>query len=167
MYTVVFYGVALVALAVSFTADRRRTGQALRKAWKALVNIAPEFFTVIIFTGVILSFLTPETIASVIGEESGPAGVLLSSVVGSITLMPGFVAFPMAAILMGKGAGILQIAAFVSALMMVGIVTFPVERKTIGTRAALARNILAWVFSLVVAAVLALVLHGLGAAGTP
>lgn len=166
MYTIVFYGVAVVALLVSLAADRRRTARALTRAWKALVGIAPEFITVIVATGVILSFLSPDTIASVIGSQSGPGGVLLSSVVGSVTLMPGFVAFPMAAILMEKGAGILQIAAFVSALMMVGVITLPMESRAIGRRAAVTRNVLAWLFSLSVAALLALVLGVLGVAET-
>ena len=52
------------------------------------------------------------------------------------------------------------ILAFVSSLMMVGVVTFSMERKTFGTRIALWRNSLAWLFSLAVAGVLAVMLGG-------
>lgn len=165
MYVYILYGLTIVLLIVSFVADRDRTGQAVRKAWRGFIGILPEFIMVIVAAGIILAFLTPEAIASVIGSESGVVGVLLSSVVGSITLMPGFVAFPMAALLLEKSGGILQIAAFVSALMMVGVITFPMERRTFGTRTALMRNVLAFVLSLVVAAALAAVLNALGAAG--
>jgi uncharacterized membrane protein YraQ (UPF0718 family) len=72
--------------------------------------------------------------------------------------MPGFVAFPLAAALLKSGAGYMQLAAFVSALMMVGVVTIPIERKTFGMRATLTRNIAAFCYSLVVAVVMGVVL---------
>lgn len=162
MFTIVFYALATVGLVVSFLADRQKTFLSLRKAWKAFAGILPEFLVILIATGLILAYLSPEVIAALIGEHSGVIGVVLASLAGSVTLIPGFIAFPMAALLLQKGAGILPIAAFVSALMMVGVVTFPLERKTFGTRVALMRNVLAFLFSLLVAIVLRLVLGGTG-----
>jgi uncharacterized membrane protein YraQ (UPF0718 family) len=165
MYTIIIYGLTAVLLLISAIADRQRTARALLRAWRVFATILPEFLTVIIITGLILAALRPEAIVGLIGSESGPWGVLLAAIVGSITLMPGFVAFPLAAMLLERGAGILQMAAFVSALMMVGIITFPMERRTFGFRAALTRNLLALAFSMVVAIVLALVLTALGGDG--
>ncbi|HEY9061859.1 MAG TPA: hypothetical protein VIO64_15335 [Pseudobacteroides sp.] len=48
---------------------------------------------------------------------------------GSITLIPCFVAFLLAAALLKSGAGFMQIAVFISTLMMVGIVTIPPRNK--------------------------------------
>jgi uncharacterized membrane protein YraQ (UPF0718 family) len=165
MYTIIIYGLTAVLLLLSAIADRQRTARALLRAWRVFATILPEFLTVIIITGLILAALRPEAIVGLIGSESGPWGVLLAAIVGSITLMPGFVAFPLAAMLLERGAGILQMAAFVSSLMMVGIITFPMERRTFGFRAALTRNLLALAFSMVVAIVLALVLTALGGDG--
>ena len=162
MFTSVFYALAAVGLVLSFLADREKTLQSLRKGGKAFAGILPEFVVILIATGLILAYLSPDVIAALIGEHSGVLGVVLASLVGSITLIPGFIAFPMAALLLQKGAGILPIAAFVSALMMVGVVTFPLERKTFGTRVALTRNLLAFLFSLLVAVVLRVVLGGGG-----
>lgn len=78
--------------------------------------------------------------------------------IGSITLIPGFVAFPLAAALLKSGAGYMQIAAFVSTLMMVGIVTMPVEINYFGKKAAIIRNVGAFGFSLIVALVMGVVL---------
>ncbi len=162
MFTIVFYALAAIGLIASFFADRRKTTQSLLKGWRAFAGILPEFVVILIATGLILAYLSPEVIASLIGEHSGVTGVVLASLVGSVTLIPGFIAFPLAALLLQKGAGILPIAAFVSALMMVGVVTFPLERKTFGTRVALTRNLLAFLFSLLVAVVLWIVLGGTG-----
>lgn len=160
VFTLIFYLAAGAGLILSFLSDRQKTVLALKKAWKAFTGIFPEFLMIVVATGLILAYMTPSLVASIVGTESGAVGVLLASVAGSVTLMPGFVAFPMASLLLSKGAGIVQIGAFVSALMMVGVVTFSLERKTFGTRVALMRNGLAWLFSLAVAAILGLVLGG-------
>jgi uncharacterized membrane protein YraQ (UPF0718 family) len=83
---------------------------------------------------------------------------MAASILGSITLIPGFIAFPLAAALLKSGAGYMQIAAFVSTLMMVGVVTLPMEIKFFGKKAAYLRNGLAFVFSLIVALVMGVVL---------
>ena len=74
--------------------------------------------------------------------------------VGSVTLIPGFLAFPMAALLLQNGAGAMQIGAFVSTPMMVGVITLPVEIKYLGRKVAALRNLMAFCFSLLVALVI-------------
>ena len=51
----------------------------------------------------------------------------------------------------------MQIAAFVSTLMMVGVVTMPVEIKYFGKKATLLRNGAAFIFSFVVALIIGMV----------
>ncbi len=99
----------------------------------------------------ILAIIDTTTISRFLGSGSGFLGILGASLVGAITLIPGFVAFPAAASLLNGGAGATQIAAFVSSLMMVGVVTLPMEMKYFGKQAALLRNGLAWVFSIAAA----------------
>ncbi len=144
---------------MSFFKDREKTKMALKKAWKAFENILPQFLAILVIIGLAFAVLTPEMITKLLGANSGLWGVLAASVVGSITLIPGFVAFPLAAALLKNGAGYMQIAAFVSTLMMVGVVTVPLEMKTFGKRATLVRNISAYVFSLVAALVIGVVLQ--------
>lgn len=79
---------------------------ALRKDWKAFENILPEFLTVIMLVGIILAILNPQTVLLLIGERSGWFGVVGAAIVGAITLIPGFVAFPLASMLLDKGLGI-------------------------------------------------------------
>jgi len=161
MSAVVFYALALVALAVSFIADRNKTAQAVKKAWKAFENILPEFLVVVLLIGLLLAVLNPALISRIIGKESGVFGVILAALVGSITLIPGFVAFPTAALLLQGGAGYAQIGAFLSTLMMVGVITMPVEMKYFGKKMTLLRNGIALVFSFLVAALIGAVMGGL------
>lgn len=152
------YVIAAVALGFSWFKSKEKTIQALKKAWKSFENILPQFLSILLLIGFVLSILTPSQISSLIGGDSGWIGVLLASILGSITLIPGFIAFPLAAALIKSGAGYMQIAAFISTLMMVGIVTLPMEIKFFGKKAAYLRNGLAFIFSLIVALVMGVVL---------
>jgi len=150
MNSILYIATALL-LALSFSKDRQKTTKALKKAWKSFENILPQFLVVVLFVSLLLSVMDSQTILKIIGSESGWWGVVLSAIVGSVTLIPGFVAFPTAAMLLQGGAGYMQIAAFVSTLMMVGIVTLPVEIRYFGKRLAIYRNTLAFAFSFLVA----------------
>ena len=151
---IVLYAATGLILLISFRKDRQKTKKALIKAWKALERILPQFLVVILLVGVLLALMDSDTILRIIGSDSGWLGVLLAAVIGAITLIPGFVAFPTAAMLLQEGAGYMQIAAFISTLMMVGVVTLPVEIKYFGKRLALYRNVFAFAFSFLVAGVI-------------
>ena len=157
-FTYILYGLAGAGLAVSFFKDRKKTKAALLKAWKAFENILPQLLMILVIIGLALSILSPDTITKLLGTDSGILGVLGAALIGSVTLIPGFVAFPLAAALLKNGAGYMQIAAFVSTLMMVGIITLPLEIKTFGKKVAVIRNVSAFVFSLVAAVVIGVVL---------
>lgn len=160
MSNYILYAITIALLLISFFKDKIKTKKSLKKAWKSFNNILPEFLVIILLVGVLLAILNTETISNIIGSNSGWLGVILSSVIGAITLIPGFVAFPTAAILLDNGAGFMQIGAFISALMMVGVVTIPVETKYFGKKLTILRNVLAFIFSFVVAAIIGLVVSG-------
>lgn len=152
--TIALYVIASICLFVSFVKSREKTYLSLKKAWKSFENIMPQFLTIILLIGITFSILTPAQISKLLGNESGWFGVIIASIIGSITMIPAFVAFPLAAALLKNGAGYMQIAAFVSTLMMVGIVTIPVESKYFGKKATIVRNATAFVFSIFVAFVM-------------
>lgn len=155
------YIITVVLLGVSFYKDKNKTKKALKKSWKAFENILPQFLGVIVLVGMMLAVFNAEFISKIIGSESGWYGVLVSAIVGAITLIPGFIAFPTAAMLLENSAGYMQIGAFISTLMMVGIVTIPVEIKYFGKRLTIARNIIAFLFSFIVAFIIGKVVGGI------
>ena len=151
MSNYILYGITILLLGFSYYKNKKKTKMAIKKAWKAFENILPQFLTVIMFVGVLLAVFNAQFISKIIGNNSGWFGVIIAAVVGSITLIPGFVAFPTAAMLLQNGAGYMQIGAFLSTLMMVGVVTMPVEIKYFGKRLTLLRNLFAFIFSFLVA----------------
>lgn len=145
----ILYGTALLLLSFSFIKDRQKTRMAVFKAWKSFINLLPQVTAIMIFVGITLALLSPAVISSLIGSGSGIVGILIALSVGSITLIPGFVAFPLAAALLKGGAGYPQIAAFVSSVMAVGIMTLPAEIRYLNKQVALMRNGFAFIISVI------------------
>ncbi|NLL39162.1 MAG: permease [Clostridiales bacterium] len=157
MSGIILYSSAIILLVISFLKDREKTKVALKKAWKSFESILPQILTVMVIVGALLAVLDTQTISRLLGSQSRWMGVVLAAVAGSIAIIPPYVAFPMAALLLREGAGYMQMGAFVSTLMMVGIVTMPVEIKYFGKRLTLLRNVFAFMFSFLVAAAIGLV----------
>lgn len=151
MSSIILYLIAFLLFLISYKKDKGKTKKALLTGVKAIENILPQFLGIILIVGLTLSILKPEIISKIIGSNSNIFGVLLSAILGSVAMMPTFVAFSTGDMLLKNGAGIAQVAALISTLTLIGIVTIPLEVKYIGKKAAIYRNVLAFIFSIIVA----------------
>jgi len=137
----ILIAVALVVL-ISTIADRSKTWEGVKRGASMLRNLLPQFLLLIVLVSVFLGLISRDTLAHLLGQESGALGVLIAAGLGSVALIPGPVAFPLAGMLLERGVPYAVLAVFVTTLMMVGVVTFPVEREYLGTQTALLRNLL-------------------------
>ncbi len=151
MFTYILYIVTIILLLLSFIKNKQKTALALRKAWNSFLNVLPQFLAILIIVGVLLACLDAKTLQSIMGSKSGVKGMILASIVGSITIIPVFTVLPIASELVKNGAGLMQIAVFISTLTTVGFATMPLEIKYFGRKVTLLRNILAYLFSFLVA----------------
>lgn len=158
MFKYVLHIITAILLMLSFLKDRKRTITALKKSWKIFYNLLPRFLAILTIVGIILTLLKPDTISNLIGNSSGFIGMLISSLVGSFTLIPVFIAFPIASVLLENGAGIMQIAIFVSTLTTVGVATLPLEFKYFGVKASILRNVFTFIFSFLIAFIIGVIL---------
>ena len=65
--------------------------------------------------------------------------------------MSGFIAFPLAGVLLEKGVPYMVLSAFTATLMMVGVLTYSVEKAYFGTKVAIIRNTINFLIALVIA----------------
>jgi len=158
MFTRVLYGTAILGLLLSSVKNRAKAKIALKKAWRSFENILPSILVILLLIGFIFAFLDAQAISKLLGTDSGLLGMIIATVVGCITLIPGFVAFPLANSLLTAGAGYAQIAIFISTLMMVGIATLPLEIKCFGKRIALKRNILSLILAVVTSCIVGVIM---------
>jgi uncharacterized membrane protein YraQ (UPF0718 family) len=147
------YALTLVLLVVSLCADVDKTVRAVTLAGKQFAKIVPAFLIMLVFVAVAL-YLVPEALLTqLLARESKWLATATAAAVGSVSVMPGFIAFPLCGILRGNGALYMVLSAFSTTLMMVGLATFPLERAYLGTRLALARNLVSLGIALAVALV--------------
>ncbi|QUL98736.1 MAG: permease [Candidatus Fermentithermobacillus carboniphilus] len=158
MYGVVLYLVSSLAVIISWKADRDRTREALRMAAKSFARTGPFMVEVAGLIGVLLALIPPQWISEYLGKQAGMAGTIGAALLGAITLIPGLIAFPLAGSLYQEGASTVTVAAFITTLTMVGVVTAPVEIQQLGKKMTLWRNGLSFVFALLIAVVMGVIL---------
>lgn len=155
---IIIYGILAVGLIVSLAKSKEKTKIAFKVAKKSLLKTAPALLAMLGIVGLILGLLTPEKISNLIGAEAGIMATLTAALIGSLTLIPSLVAFPLAGSLLRSGATVMTISAFITTLVMVGIVTFPMEMKVLGKRFTLLRNGLGIIAALLIAFLMGVIL---------
>jgi len=136
------YIITGLALLISVLVSREKTVNAVKIGLKKFLNILPAFISMLIAVSVILYLIPDRTIIRYLGNENLFLGVLAASLLGSVTLMPGFIAFPLSGILLSKGVAYMVLSAFTTTLMMVGVVTYPIEKEYFGVKVTILRNII-------------------------
>jgi len=147
------YTITGLILLISFIANRGKTLKAVKISIGKFIKIFPTFIAMLILVSIILFLFPDEVISSYLNNSSKFISVLLASFIGSITLMPGFVAFPLSGILLNKGVPYMVLSAFTTTLMMVGIITFPIEKEYFGVKVTIIRNIISFFIALIVAVI--------------
>ncbi|KYC46263.1 MAG: putative permease [Candidatus Methanofastidiosum methylothiophilum] len=133
-------GIAIVSISYYF--DKEKTKQGVNKGIKIFKGLSSPFVNIMIIASIILVLVPPEMIEQYLGGDSGFFGVGLSAIIGSVTLIPAFIVYPIASELLKRGASYMVIATFITTLLMVGVVTYPLESKYLGKKVALIRNVL-------------------------
>ena len=149
---------AMLSIILSFIADKQKTLEGIKRGLKMFLNLLPALLTVLTLVSVFLYLVPDKTIIKLLGAKSGIIGVAIAAAVGSIALIPGFIAFPLAKILLAKGVSYTVVAVFITTLIMVGVLTLPVEFKYFGKKAAIMRNVLSFFGAIIVGLLIGLFL---------
>lgn len=142
---------------VSFIIDRKKTIKGIKKGLIQFLKIVPALLSVIVIVSIVLYFVSDELLMEYLGENAGWAAYISAALIGSVSLLPGFIAYPLAGILVKSGVSYAVIAVFITTLMMVGVLTIPIETKYFGFKTVLLRNALSFIGAIIVGAVMALV----------
>ena len=134
-------------LILSLVANRDKTWNGIRKGMTMFLKLLPVLIIMLALVSVVLFLIPNETLVKYMGEGSGVKGWITAALLGSIALIPGFIAYPLCGILLKNGVAYSVIAVFITTLMMTGFITLPLEAKFFGWRISIVRN----TFSLVAA----------------
>jgi len=146
-----------ILLLVSFIANREKTLNGLKKGAMQFLKLLPTLLTVIILVSVALFFTPEKMLIKYFGDQAGILGYAMAALVGSISLIPGFISYPMAGMLLESGVSYGILAIFITTLKMVGTLTIPVEAKYFGMKVTLMRNGLSFLGAIVIGVIMAII----------
>ena len=120
----------------------------------AVTSTAQEYFiemmvilpAVMVIMGLFAVFISDETVVKHLGKNSGIKGIALSILIGTLPTGPLYIAFPMAATLLKKGARVSNIIVFLSAWACIKIPQEMVELQFLGGEFMFLRLILTVIF---------------------
>lgn len=142
---------ALAVLVWSYSRDRKKTARSIRIARGLFLQTAGQIGAILALVGLLLALIPEEYIRALLGGSSAALSTLYGAAIGTVTILPAFVAFPLAGSLVDRGAHLIAVAAFVTTLTMVGLATLPIEIGHFGKKFALLRNGFSFVAALLIA----------------
>ena len=149
---------AITLLIWSFLKDKKKSIKGLNVAKNMFKGIAVDIISILALIGLFLTLVPPGTIKTVLGDTSVTAATFISAAFGTVTLIPAFVAFPLASSLVAEGAHLVSMAAFITTLTMVGFITAPIEIEYFGKKFTLVRNVLSFAAAILISLGMGLIL---------
>ena len=146
---------AFVVLVVLFRRDKG--SKAAHISWEYFKEMAVILPAVLVIMGLVTVWVEKDLIIRYLGEGSGMKGIVLSFFLGSIPMGPLYIAFPLAFVLLKKGARVANMVVFLSAWACIKLPIEIVEFQFMGWRFALTR----YLATLVVVVAMALVVEKL------
>ena len=154
VFTLAIWVGTLIFLGISLAKDKVKTKQALKMALGMGKGMVVSILSIVFAIGLILTLLPPTEIAAFLSTQSDLLATVGGALLGTITLVPAFIAFPLVGTLVNAGVSVVPSVAFLTPLTMVGIVTFPLEKKAFGTKFTAIRNGLSFLFAILIALVM-------------
>ena len=145
-----YLALAALGFAYTYSKSRDKAAKATKGAFTSLKGVAVTFVAVFGLVGLLDVFVPPEVIRGALGSGGGIMSLLAGDALGSIAAGPPVAAYPIASELLEGGAWAPAVAAFIVSWTLVGFVSIPFEARTFGTRFAIARNVLSFVFAMVI-----------------
>jgi uncharacterized membrane protein YraQ (UPF0718 family) len=143
---------------ISLIASREKTKKSILIGFKRLAKMTLPLLLMLIFVSLILTFTPDSIILKYLSSGNEILNFSFALIIGSIIIIPGIAAFPLSKHLLDMGVSYGVISAFTTTLMLVGIITFHIEKKFLGTKLALLRNLFALIICIIIAIITGVVL---------
>jgi len=131
--------IAAILLGVLFIVNIELGKKAVLSVGYGLREVAIVLPPIFILLGLIDVWVSRERMTKFMGEGSGIRGIIIAIIMGSVAAGPLYAAFPIAAMLMKKGAKLSNILIFIGAWSTTKIPMLLFEISALGARFALLR----------------------------
>jgi uncharacterized membrane protein YraQ (UPF0718 family) len=126
-----------------------RLKTALGNTFKTLMMVLPMLLSVIGLMGLFEALVTPEMIQSVF-KGSVLSDTLIGTGVGAISVGQPFLSYAIGGELLDEGVSLYAVTAFILSFVTLGLIQLPLEWSLFGTRFTVLRNILSFIFALLI-----------------
>jgi uncharacterized membrane protein YraQ (UPF0718 family) len=150
--------ITFCCLGFSFFFDYGKTIHGIKKGLTLFLNLLPTLIVMLALVSIVLYLIPNETLVRYLGKDAGITGWFISALLGSIALMPGFVACPLCSVLLKSGVSYATVAVFMTTLTLVGVVTLPLEVKYFGLKTSIIRNLLSFIAALFIGLIMSFIL---------
>jgi uncharacterized membrane protein YraQ (UPF0718 family) len=144
---------------ISFVFDKKKTLKGIKKGLMMFIKILPTLLSVIIIVSVVLYLVSDEVLIEYLGKDADLGAYVSAALIGSVSIIPGFIAYPLAGILLKTGVSFSVLSVFITTLKMVGILTIPIEARFFGLKTANIRNSLSFIGAILVGGSMALIFY--------
>ena len=154
----ILYLLTFSAIIISYISDRKKTIAGIQAGLKMFLGIIPTLFVLILLISILVYLLPDGVIVRYLGKEAGFSAYVLAALIGSVALIPSFIAYPLAGILLKNGVSYQVIAVFMSTLLMVGVLSIPLEARYYGWQTAIIRNLLYFAGAVITGTIIGLIM---------
>jgi uncharacterized membrane protein YraQ (UPF0718 family) len=113
--------------------------QVFETSWRFLLEMISILPAIVVLIGLFAVFVPKQMVADYLGQASGLKGFLLAALLGSLPTGPLYVAFPLAAAMLKKGARVATIIVFLTAWACIKLPQEMVELRFMGLEFTLLR----------------------------
>lgn len=128
----------------------QRFKEALKKSGKGLGKMLPVIAGVILLIGLV-NVLIPKSFYTALFRGNFILDPMIGSAVGSILAGNPITSYVLGGELLNQGITLIAVTAFIVAWVTVGFVQLPAESMILGKKFAITRNVLSFIFAIVVA----------------
>jgi uncharacterized membrane protein YraQ (UPF0718 family) len=130
------------------------------KTGKSLWNLLPMTIGTILLVSLGVNII-PKSFYISLFENHSIFSALIGSLVGSISAGTPITSYIIGGELLEKGISLMAVTAFIVSWVTVGIIQFPIEAKALGKRFTFLRNLSSFVFSIIIAFIIVLILEAI------
>ena len=150
----IFFGISIVIVLVLLSVFPEKTEPVTSTVQEYFIEMMVILPAVMVIMGLFAVYISDETVVKHMGKTSGIKGIALSILIGTLPTGPLYIAFPMAATLLKKGARVSNIIVFLSAWACIKIPQEMVEVQFLGIDFMLLRLILTVVFVIIMGVII-------------
>ena len=140
---------------------RNKLKHSATKTLQTFINILPVVFGMLLLTSLVVKLFPSNISAGLFGQNSF-FDALLGATFGGIAAGHPLVSYVLGGELLTSGVSLFAVTALIVSWVTVGMVQLPAEALMLGKRFAIYRNILCYLFSIVIALLTVYTLHLIG-----